>query len=101
MTFIIDDNLKVSAIIAASANSIGTDGQVLASNGSVIYWTDTAGDVPGAKLFIGLIRQVMYQVQMVKYSFIIMNNYKLIQHFIGIMQIIHLKFLVMLLFPII
>jgi hypothetical protein len=48
MTFIIDDNLKVSAIIAASANSIGTDGQVLASNGSVIYWTDTAGDVPGA-----------------------------------------------------
>jgi hypothetical protein len=44
MTFIIDDNLKVSAIIAASANSIGTDGQVLASNGSVIY----AGDVPGA-----------------------------------------------------
>ena len=48
MTFIVDDNLKVNAIIAASSNSIGTDGQVLASNGSVIYWADTAGDVPGA-----------------------------------------------------
>ena len=48
MTFIIDDDLKVNAIIAASSNSIGTDGQILASNGSVIYWADTAGDVPGA-----------------------------------------------------
>ena len=48
MTFTVDDNLKVNAIIAASSNSIGADGQILASNGSVIYWTDTAGDVPGA-----------------------------------------------------
>ena len=38
MTFTVNDNLKTNAIIAASSNSIGTDGQVLQSNGSVIYW---------------------------------------------------------------